>query len=91
MDNTNIALELLFLHSSNVVHLIFSLKYDVTSNKERRVMKLPAYLFTIETTGGTGGTLCTCWLSVDGSPETTTFIHKLRIRARTKAIKSFFI
>ena len=58
---------------------------------EQRVMKLPAYHSITQTTGETGGTLCTCWLLEDGSPKAMIFIHKLKLRARTKATKSFFI
>jgi len=54
-------------------------------------MKLPAYHSTTKTTGETGGTLCTCELSEDGSPKAMIFIPKLRLRARTKTTKSFFI
>jgi len=58
---------------------------------ERRVMKLPTYHFITQTTGETGGTLCTCELSEDGSPKATIFIHRLRLRTRTKVTKNFFI
>lgn len=54
-------------------------------------MKLPAYHSITQTTGETGGTLCTCELLEDAAPKAMIFIPKLRMRARTKAIKSFFI